>query len=63
MYVGHTFTCILILQLSICTCTTTNVKHPTRLLFHLLHNATLEGEHPDTEDQLILQLKCDAAIQ
>ena len=32
-------------------------------LFHLLYNATLKGEHPDTEDQLVLQLKCDAAIQ
>ena len=32
-------------------------------LFHLLHSIALEGEHPHTEHQLVLQLKCDPAIQ
>ena len=33
------------------------------LRFHLLHNVCIVGEHPDAEDELVLELKRDATVK
>ena len=36
--------------------------YTTHSLFHLFNHVNLEGEHPHTEYQLVLQLEGDPAI-